>query len=109
MLDQCIINVEQKNVWINPWCPALVSLTRSNHNINFIPSNVKAFILVHYITNYVTKADCSQYQRIMKAAFVRKTYKDTINQRIEDDSTGVVQRAKIDKFALHAFNRLTYD
>ena len=107
--DQGTIDVERNNVWINPWCPALASLTRSNHDINFIPSNVKALALVRYITNYATKGDCSQYQRIMGAAFVRKAYEDATDQRIEDGSTGVVQRARIDKFALRAFNRLAYD
>lgn len=70
MSDQGTIDVKRNNVWINPWCPALVSLIRSNYDINFIPSNVKALVLVRYITNYITKSDCSQYQRIMEAVFV---------------------------------------
>lgn len=109
MLNQGIIDVELNNVWINPWYPALASLTRSNHDINFIPSNVKALALVYYITNYATKDGCIQYQQIMEAVFVWKIYKDTTNQRIEDGSTGVVQRAKIDKFVLCTFNCFAYD
>lgn len=90
MSDQGTIDVERNNVWINLWCLALASLTRSNHDINFIPSNVKALALVRYITNYATKGDCSQYQRIMGAAFVRKAYEDATDQRIEDGSTRVI-------------------
>ena len=45
----------------------------------------------------------------MGAAFVRKAYEDATDQRIEDGSTGVVRRVRIDKFALRAFNRLAYD
>ena len=70
MSDQGTIDLERINVWINPWYPALASLTRSNHDINFIPSNIKASALVNYITNYAIKGNCSQYQQIMEAAFV---------------------------------------
>ena len=58
---------------VNPFNPALMSITRSNHNVNCIPSNVKALALVGYITNNATKGDCSQYQRVMGAAFVQKS------------------------------------
>lgn len=109
MSNQGTINVERNNVWINLWCSAFASLTRSNHDINFILSNIKALALVHYITNYATKCNYNQYQRIIEAAFVWKIYENATNQHIEDDSTGVIQRAKIDSFALLAFNCLTYD
>ncbi len=64
------IEISRNNPWINPWNPALTSLIKSNHDINFIPSNVKALALARYITNYATKGGCSQYQRVMGAAFV---------------------------------------
>ena len=65
MTEQGNIEVFRNVVWINPWCPAFASLIRSNHDINFIPSNVKALALVRYINNYASKGDCSQNQRVM--------------------------------------------
>ncbi len=70
------IEVFRNNVWVNPWYPTIASLIRSNHDINFIPSNVKALAFIWYITNYATKGDCNQYQRVMRAAFVRKAFED---------------------------------
>lgn len=54
-------NISRNNSWINPWNPALILLTQSNYDINFILSNIKVLALVCYITNDVTKGDCSQY------------------------------------------------
>lgn len=51
MSNQGTINVERNNVWINLWCSAFASLTRSNHDINFILSNVKALALVYKLCN----------------------------------------------------------
>ncbi len=53
------IEVFKNNVWINSWCLAIASLIWSNHDINFIPSNIKILALVWYITNYITKGDCN--------------------------------------------------
>ncbi len=64
------IEISRNHPWINPWNPALTLLIRSNHDINFIPSNVKALALVHYITNYAKKWDCSQYQHVVGIAFI---------------------------------------
>ncbi len=95
--DQGTIDIKRNNVCINPWCPALASLIRSNHDIKFIPSNVKALALICYITNYATKGDCSQYQRVLGAAFVRKAYEEASQQNTEDvPSVGVVARQYAD-------------
>ncbi len=51
------IEISRNHPWINLWNPVLASLIRSNHDINFILSNVKALALVPYITNYTTKGD----------------------------------------------------
>lgn len=106
---QGTIDIYRNNVWINPWCPSFASLTRSNHDINFIPSSIKALALVRYITNYTTKGDCSQYQRMMGAAFVRRAYEEGADQRMANTGVGAVRVLDIDKFALRAFNRLAYD
>lgn len=61
------------------------------------------------MTNYATKGDCSQYQRVMSAAFVRKAYEEAVDKRLVNAPTGAVRVLDIDKFALRAFNRLAYD
>lgn len=64
------INISRNHLWVNPWNLALASITRLNHNIHFIPSNIKALSLVCYITNYATDRACSQYHHVMVAAFL---------------------------------------
>lgn len=100
------IQLRRDNLWVNSWNPVIASLIRSNHNINFIPSSIKALALIHYITNYATKGDCSQHQRVMAAAMVRKAFDDHENQL--GDGPGMYTPS-LDKFALKAFNRLSHD
>ncbi len=64
------IKISQNHPWINPWNLAFASLIRSNHDINFILSNVKTLALVCYITNYAIKGDCSQYQHVIDVVFI---------------------------------------
>ncbi len=82
-------------------------LLRSNHDITFIASANNALALIYYITNYATKGDVSQYQRIMGAAFVKNAYDESqppSNTTSPDTNVGLP-----DKFALRAFNRLAYN
>ncbi len=101
--DTGSISLRRNNVWVNPWNPALASILRSNHDVTFIASSNNALALIHYITNYATKGNCSQYQRIMGAVFVKKAYDNM------QPSANVSSHVAPDKFALRAFNRLTYD
>ncbi len=68
---------------------------------------MKALAIIHYITNYVTKGDYSQYQRIMSTAIVRKAYEDA--QAKATTITTPVRYADPNKFALQTFNRLAYE
>lgn len=96
-----IIQLRQDNVWVNPWNPAFVSLIRSNHNINFIPSSIKALALIDYITNYATKGNGSQYQRVMAMAIMRKAF-ENYDKNLTSTSANYI--SMLDKFALKAFN-----
>ncbi len=40
------IEVFRNNLWVKSWCPAIASLIWSNHDINFISSNIKALVFV---------------------------------------------------------------
>ncbi len=103
------IEVFKNNVWVNPWYLAIASLIRSNHDINFIPSNVKALALVWYIINYATKSDCNQYQRIMRAAFICKVFEDIAAWPGDKNPAKQTRFVDVNKFALRTFSRLTYD
>ncbi len=95
------IRLKRDNVWVNPWNPAIISLIQSNHDINFIPSKIKALAFIHYITNYATKGDCSLYQRVLAAAIVRKAFDDHDNIITTSPSN---YKLILDKFVLKAFN-----
>ncbi len=62
--------------------------------------------LIHYIRNYAIKGDCSQYQRVMTAAIVKKAFDDH-----DKDSTNSLANyiPSLDKFTLKVFNQLSPD
>lgn len=94
-------------MWINPWNLAIALLLRFNHDIIFIAFTNNIFIPIYYITNYTTKKDASQYQKIIRAVFVKNVYNQlqiSNNTTIIDIIIGVPN-----KFALKAFNRLAYN
>ena len=68
---------------------------------------MKALAIIYYITNYAIKGNCSQYQRIMSAAIIRKAYEDAQAKTIT--ITTPVRYADFDKFTLQAFNKLAYE
>ncbi len=101
--DAGSIFLQKNNIWVNPWNPALTSILQSNHDVTFVALSNNVLVLIYYITNYATKGDCSQYQRIIGAAFVKKAYDDM------QLSANVITNLPPDKFAFRAFNRLVYD
>ena len=64
------IEISGNHPWVNLWNLALASLIKSNHNMNSTPSNIKALALICYITNYITKSKCGQYQHIINDVFI---------------------------------------
>ena len=66
---------------------------------------MKTLIFVYYITNYITKKDCSQYQRIMALAIVKKVFEDQ-----DKSGPGLLSYTlNLDKFLLKAFNKLSHN
>lgn len=66
------VEIARNHVWINAFNPSLAYITESNHDVNFIPSAIKGLALVRYITNYATKGDCNQYERLMAALMAER-------------------------------------
>ena len=67
---------------------------------------MKILAIIHYIMNYTTKSNHSQYQRIMSVAIVQKAYEDAQAKAMA--TTTPVRYADLDKFALQTFNKLAY-
>ncbi len=103
------IEILQNHLWINPWNSALTSLIRSNHDINYFLSNVKALALVCYITNYATKGDYSQYQRMMSTTFIQNAHNKAMLQYDIQDQIDWPRNMEVDKFVLGIFNRFAHD
>ncbi len=97
------IFLRRNNIWVNPWNLAFASILRSNHDITFVVSSNNSLAFIHYITNYATKGDYSQYQHIIGAAFVKKAY-----DKVQSNAN-IITQVGPDKFALRAFNCLAYD
>lgn len=91
---------------MNSWNLAIASLIRYYHDINFILSSIKVLALIHHITNYLTKSDCSQYQRVISVARMRKAF-DNHDTNIMIGSSNYT--LTFDKYALKAFNQLFHD
>lgn len=74
--------------------------------MNFIPLSIKALALIHYITNYAIKGNYSQYQRVIAATIVKKSF-DNHDKDFTTDLSNYT--STLDKFALKIFNQLSYD
>lgn len=64
-------------------------------------SSVKALVFIHYITNYATNSNCSQYQQVIVVMMVRKAFG---NYDKVTTSIPPVYISILDKFALIIFN-----
>lgn len=62
--------------------------------------------LIHSITNYATKGNCNQYQRVIALAIVKKVFNNHDNNLTTDLSN---YTPTLDKFILKAFNQLFYN
>ncbi len=86
---------------------AIIMLLQPNYNITFIASANNTLALIHYIINYTTKENASQYQRIMDINFMKFTYDEL--QPISNTGSSDINVDYPDKFDLRTFNRLVYD
>jgi len=104
-----VIHLARNHGWVNPWNPAIASCIRSNQDISWIPTAVKALCLIYYITNYATKDDVSPYQMLVKAALLKRSIekaKATLEPNADDLR---IRKKDMDQFALRCFNTLSHD
>lgn len=53
----------------------LISITRSNYDIDHILPNVKLVVYIHYVTNFATKKDYHQHQDVIDDVLVQNAQK----------------------------------
>jgi hypothetical protein len=104
-----VIHLARNNGWFNPWNPAIASCIRSNQDISWIPTVVKALCLIYYITNYATKDDVSPYQMLVKAALLKQSIENAKATLTPGANDLRIRKKDMDQFALRCFNTLSHD
>ncbi|KAH7305355.1 hypothetical protein BKA65DRAFT_415803 [Rhexocercosporidium sp. MPI-PUGE-AT-0058] len=104
-----VIHLARNHGWVNPWNPAIASCVRSNQDISWIPTVVKALCLIYYITNYATKDDVSPYQMLVKAALLKQSIEKAKATLTPDANDLRIRKKDMDQFALRCFNTLSHD
>lgn len=82
---------------------------RSNHDINFISSNIKTLAFIYYIINYATKYYCNQYQHIIDIVLIQNAHNKAMQQHKAKDRVNQLYTVELDIFSLRAFNHLVYN
>jgi hypothetical protein len=104
-----VIHLARNHGWVNPWNPAIASCVRSNQDISWIPTVVKALCLIYYVTNYATKDDVSPYQMLLKAALLKQSIEKAKATLTPDANDLRIRKKDMDQFALRCFNTLSHD
>ena len=100
-----VIHLKRDDGWITSYNPAISTCIRSNHDITWIPTSVKALSYIYYLTNYATKADISPHQVLIKAALITDSMK-SVNRGQSDTQDNLWQDPK---FLLRLYNALAQD
>jgi hypothetical protein len=102
-----VIHLARNNSWVNPWNPVIAACVRSNQDISWILTVVKALCLIYYITNYATKDDISQM--LVKAALLKQSIEKAKATLTPDANDLRIRKKDMDQFALRCFNTLSHD
>jgi Helitron helicase-like domain at N-terminus/PIF1-like helicase len=102
--DRGVVHVKRSDPWITSYNSAIATSIRSNHDISWVPTSTKALALVHYLTNYATKADISPQQMLLKAALLTES-----KERLESNNSGDSDLSQDSKFLLRWYNSLAHD
>jgi hypothetical protein len=101
-----VVHLQRTDGWITSYNPAIASCLRSNHDITWIPTSIKALAYIYYLTNYMTKADTSPQQILVKAALLSDSMKQIAGRSQPTENTGFLQDSK---FLLRLYNALAHD
>jgi hypothetical protein len=110
MVDELdVIHLARNHGWVNPWNPAIASCIHSNQDISWIPTVVKAFCFIYYLTNYGTKDNVSPYQMLVKATLLKQAIEKSKAPLTPDANNLRIRKKDMDQFALRCFNTLSND
>ena len=107
--DFGVVHLARNHGWVNPWNPAIATCIRSNHDISWIPTMLKALCVTYYITNYATKDDVSPHQILVKAALLKRSIEDAKAAKAPTAQDLRISRKDMDQFSLRCFNTLSHD
>jgi hypothetical protein len=102
-----VIHLARNNGWVNSWNPVITACVRSNQDISWIPTVVKALCLIYYITNYATQDDISPYQMLVKAALLKQSIEKAKATLTPDANDLRIRKKDMDQFALRCFNTVS--
>lgn len=67
-----LIEVQCDHEWVNAYNPWIMMMMRSNHDCQFLFSQIHSLAIIHYVMKYITKREQALHAKLTIAAAVRK-------------------------------------
>lgn len=67
-----LIEVQRDHEWVNAYNPWIMMMMRSNHDCQFLFSQIHSLAIIHYVMKYITKREQALHAKLTIAAAVRK-------------------------------------
>ena len=71
-LETGLIEVHRDHAWVNSYNPWIMMMMRSNHDCQFLFSQIHSLAIIHYVMKYITKREQALHAKLTIAAAVRK-------------------------------------
>src|SRR5579859_1251845 len=71
-LETGLIEVQRDHAWVNAYNPWIMMMMRSNHDCQFLFSQIHSLAIIHYVMKYITKREQALHAKLTIAAAVRK-------------------------------------
>ena len=71
-LETGLIEVHRDHAWVNGYNPWIMMMMRSNHDCQFLFSQIHSLAIIHYVMKYITKREQALHAKLTIAAAVRK-------------------------------------
>jgi PIF1-like helicase len=71
-LETGLIEVYRDHAWLNAYNPWIMTMLRSNHDCQFLFSQIHSLAIIHYVMKYITKREQAVHAKLTIAAAVRR-------------------------------------
>lgn len=71
-LETGLIEVHRDHAWLNAYNPWIMMMMRSNHDCQFLFSQIHSLAIIHYVMKYITKREQAVHAKLTIAAAMRK-------------------------------------